>query len=292
MPITPLPTPVPSRADPANFAARGDAFLAALPTFATQANALEANVDAAEAVCLSVAQTVNVTAWSSVTSYVVGANVYDATTLLTYRRKTVGSGGLRPGLNSTDWQLLTGFGDVDTVSNQTLTNKTLGAGSVWAGSAIPVANGGTGATTAANAFAALKQGATSTATGVVELATDAETQAGTDIARAVTPAGLAASVMGFGQTQTDVTASRVFATTYTNSTGRSIQISVRVLQASGAASSQVALTVSGVVVAWSTTIAANFLVTSSVSYSIPNGATYSVSVLTGSMTISSWIEQR
>ena len=144
MPITPLPTPVPSRADPANFAVRADAFLAALPTFATEANALEANVDAAEAVCLSVAQTVNVTAWSSVTSYVVGANVYDATTLLTYRRKTAGSGGLRPGLNSTDWQLLTGFGDVDLSGTQTLTNKTLGAGSVWAGGAIPVANGGTG----------------------------------------------------------------------------------------------------------------------------------------------------
>ena len=120
MPITPLPTPVPTRADPANFAVRADAFLAALPTFATEANALEANVDAAEAVCLSVAQTVNVTAWSSVTSYAVGANVYDATTLLTYRRKTAGSGGLRPGLNGTDWQLLTGFGDVDSVSAQTI----------------------------------------------------------------------------------------------------------------------------------------------------------------------------
>lgn len=150
MPITPLPTPVPSRADPANFAVRADAFLAALPTFATEANALEANVDAAEAVCLSVAQTVNVTAWSSVTSYVVGANVYDATTLLTYRRKTVGSGGLRPGLNSTDWQLLTGFGNVDLSSNQTLTNKTLGTGSVWDGQTIPVDHGGTGLTDGSN----------------------------------------------------------------------------------------------------------------------------------------------
>lgn len=39
MAITPLPTP-PSRSDPANFADRGDAFLGALPTFATEANAL------------------------------------------------------------------------------------------------------------------------------------------------------------------------------------------------------------------------------------------------------------
>lgn len=41
MAITPLPTP-PSRSDPANFADRGDAFLGALPTFATEANALAA----------------------------------------------------------------------------------------------------------------------------------------------------------------------------------------------------------------------------------------------------------
>lgn len=38
--ITPLPIPVPSRQDPINFAARADAFLGALPTFADQANAL------------------------------------------------------------------------------------------------------------------------------------------------------------------------------------------------------------------------------------------------------------
>lgn len=45
MAITPLPTP-PSRSDPANFAARGDAFMTALPTFATEANALQADVNA------------------------------------------------------------------------------------------------------------------------------------------------------------------------------------------------------------------------------------------------------
>lgn len=45
MPITPLPTP-PSRQDPVNFAARGDAFLGALPAFATEANALQADVNA------------------------------------------------------------------------------------------------------------------------------------------------------------------------------------------------------------------------------------------------------
>ena len=45
MAITALPTP-PTRSDPATFAARGDAFLTALPTFATEANVLQTDVNA------------------------------------------------------------------------------------------------------------------------------------------------------------------------------------------------------------------------------------------------------
>lgn len=56
---------------------------------------------------------------------------------------------------------------------------------------VSIAKGGTGQATAALAFAALKQAATDEATGAVELATTAEVTAGTDTARAVTPAGLA-----------------------------------------------------------------------------------------------------
>jgi hypothetical protein len=44
MPITALPTP-PTRADATNFNARADAFLSALPNFATQANALASEVN-------------------------------------------------------------------------------------------------------------------------------------------------------------------------------------------------------------------------------------------------------
>lgn len=46
--ITALPTP-PSRQDPANFAARGDALLTALPGFVTEANALQTDVNAKQA---------------------------------------------------------------------------------------------------------------------------------------------------------------------------------------------------------------------------------------------------
>ena len=44
MAITALPTP-PTRSDPTNFAARGDAFMTALLTFATEANALQVDVN-------------------------------------------------------------------------------------------------------------------------------------------------------------------------------------------------------------------------------------------------------
>lgn len=56
--------------------------------------------------------------------------------------------------------------------------------------ALSIAQGGTGATSASSAFSNLKQAATDTATGVVELATSAEAKAGTDTIRAITPSTL------------------------------------------------------------------------------------------------------
>lgn len=56
---------------------------------------------------------------------------------------------------------------------------------------------------AATAFANIKQAATDTATGVVELATTAEVQTGTDTSRAVTPAGVAAFVLDEDDFATD-----------------------------------------------------------------------------------------
>lgn len=58
------------------------------------------------------------------------------------------------------------------------TNLGLGSLAIIA-SPLPIANGGTGQITASLGFDALKQAATSSATGVVELATTAEVQAGT-----------------------------------------------------------------------------------------------------------------
>jgi hypothetical protein len=52
MPITALPTP-PTRSDPATFAARGDAFLTAIPVFQAEANVLQADVNAKQLLAAS-----------------------------------------------------------------------------------------------------------------------------------------------------------------------------------------------------------------------------------------------
>jgi len=71
-------------------------------------------------------------------------------------------------------------------------------------------------TSASTAFTNIKQPASETVTGVVELATIAEVQTGTDSTRAVTPTGIASVTLGMGQTWQDLTASRAINTNYTN----------------------------------------------------------------------------
>lgn len=242
MSITALPQP-PTRSDPVNFNSRADAFLSALPTFATEANELQADVNAkqtaaalsasnAAAAELAANAAANVTAWVSGTTYAVGNVRYSPITFLSYRRKTAGAGTTDPSVDSTNWQLINGTGNVNLDGTQTLTNKTLSTGSNWNGNAVPIANGGTGQTTAANAFNALKQNATETTTGVVELATTTEAANGTASDVVVTPAGLNShrnsNVLGWNQTWQDVltTPGRTHSTSYQNTTGRPIQVAI------------------------------------------------------------------
>lgn len=289
MAITSLPTP-PTRSDPVNFNSRADAFLTALPTFATEANTLQADVNAKQTAAsnsaaaalaseLASAASSTATVWVSGTTYSVGNVRFSPVNYLSYRRKTAGAGTTDPSADSTNWQLINGTGNVDLGSTQTLTNKTFSTGSVWNGSAVPIANGGTGATTALTAFNALKQSATETVSGVVEMASVSEAEAGTDTTRAVTSAGLEAHMLanslGWGQTWQDVTSSRVFATTYTNSTGRPIQVSV---SASSATNGAITLNIliDGVVVSTNRVVPpSGFATTSFVTCVVPDGVTYS-----------------
>lgn len=228
MPITPLPTPVPSRADTSNFAARGDAFLTALPTFAAEAEATRVEINANTAICQSAAQTVNVTAWVSGTTYAVGDCRFDTTDFLTYRRKTAGAGTTRPGLDGTNWQLLTGFGDATLGTAQTFTGtKTFSqpiVGSVT-GSAADCSRRVTGAGLAAGGGAL-----TADRTITVTAATQAQAEAGTDTATAMTPQRveqhMLANALGWGQTWHNVLGGRAASTSYQNTTGRPIAVNV------------------------------------------------------------------
>ena len=138
MAITPLPTP-PSRDDPANFATRADAFLGALPDFATEANALAVDVNddaaaaaasavdaedavtAAEAAAAGAAAAANVTKWVSGTTYNEGAVVWSPITYLTYRRKSTGGGTTDPSADSANYAQAAGTGDVTLAGAQTIT---------------------------------------------------------------------------------------------------------------------------------------------------------------------------
>jgi hypothetical protein len=121
--ITALPTP-PQRSDPGNFPTRGDTFMAALPLFATEANALAADVTAkqglaatsasnaatsetnAAASAASAAATSGVVAWVSGTTYSPGNNVYSLINYKTYRRITSGAGTTDPSSDPTNWSLI------------------------------------------------------------------------------------------------------------------------------------------------------------------------------------------
>lgn len=107
--ITALPTP-PSTTDPVNFDSRADAFLAALPTFQAETNAVATEVNNANTTAQGAAATA--TAAASLATATTGAALYNSGTSYTqwqaaisavngrlYRRNVAGSGGADPANN-------------------------------------------------------------------------------------------------------------------------------------------------------------------------------------------------
>lgn len=124
MAITALPTP-PRRDHPDSFADDGDAFLGALPTFATEANALATSVNAAASTATGQAEAalaaVNAPAWVSGTTYTVGQCVYSPITHYSYRRKVAGAGTTDPSADAVNWQKLnSGIASVKTINGTSL----------------------------------------------------------------------------------------------------------------------------------------------------------------------------
>ena len=128
MAITPLPTP-PDRGDPSTFSSRADAFLGALPTFATEANALATAVNedaadalasaqaaeaaqlAAEAVQVFVESVSNIDVFNGATTYEFGDVVYSPTSMQSYRRRSSGQSFTDPAADPTNWTQLTALPD-------------------------------------------------------------------------------------------------------------------------------------------------------------------------------------
>ena len=98
--------------------------------------------------------------------------------------------------------------------------------------------------------------------------------------------------IGVGQTWTDVTSSRALGTTYTNSTGKPIQLGVTI-QFPSASNAVVSYSVNGTVIG---TLGDNSgsqpALLLPIQIIIPNGATYAVTTTTGSPSISKWWELR
>lgn len=97
------------------------------------------------------------------------------------------------------------------------------------------------------------------------------------------------SSVGVGQTWQDLTASRALNTTYTNTTGKTIAISVS-LNASGTGAA-LSITVNGINISRGT-FNYNSTAPTSNNALIPSGATYSVALYAGSGTITNWAELR
>jgi hypothetical protein len=149
---------------------------------------------------------------------------------------------------------------------------------------LPVANGGTGATTFTSA--ALLRGNGTSAISTASASDIVTAIGGTAVALSTN----STNAIGYGQTWQDVKASRATGTTYTNSTGRAIAVCI-----TGSSSSNTGfyLTVDSVVVAWSGWYGlAGGTVNGAVFGIVPSGSTYSVTGWVSGSTNATWAELR
>jgi hypothetical protein len=93
--------------------------------------------------------------------------------------------------------------------------------------------------------------------------------------------------LGVSQTWQNVASSRAVATTYTNSTGRPIMVAVAL---SSSTASTLYATVSGLSMGGTSVGSSGY--SSGISFIVPSGATYSVTMNAGSPSINTWLELR
>lgn len=119
--IPELPTPVPQSTDPVNFAPRADAFLGALPGFATAANqqaaennqaalatagsaaAAAGSAASAKAASDLVVASAAATRWDATVTYADGNQAWSPISGLIYRRLVAGKTSADPSMDSVNW---------------------------------------------------------------------------------------------------------------------------------------------------------------------------------------------
>lgn len=177
-----------------------------------------------------------------------------------------------------------------TLTNKTLTspvitgaNATITSGSITGITDLAVADGGTGRSTLTADNVLLGDGTNAVKFVAPGTSGNVLTSNGTTWASAAIPA----QGIGVGQTWQDVTGSRSGGTTYTNSTGRPIMVSVNTSSTTNTITTTT-LTVAGLAVASNGSQGGN---TNGVTAIVPDGATYSVSIGSGG-SLSGWFELR
>jgi hypothetical protein len=88
----------------------------------------EDQVALAEAAAAAATSSANASIWESGQTYAIGVVRFSPINFLSYRRKTAGAGTTDPSLDVTNWAIVAGTGDVTLTGTQTLTNKTIEAG--------------------------------------------------------------------------------------------------------------------------------------------------------------------
>jgi hypothetical protein len=181
----------------------------------------------------------------------------------------------------------TATGSLGTMSTQNANAVAITGGTITGITDLAVADGGTGSSTLAANNVLLGNGTSALQTVAPSTSGNVLTSNGTTWASSTNLA------IGVGQSWTDVKASRALGTTYTNSTGKPIQLSVTIGHPNGA-NSEVSISVNSVVIG---TLADTYGANSpafkmGVQHIIPNGATYAISIVQGSPTIFLWFELR